>query len=1053
MNAPLVHGHDQPRKALPNPGADKLPPPPPGEHQNGYQPPAPPPKFHFDHQPQSPQLSLSPPLLDRSPSLDNLGRDLHALPPTPTSPSASSISGEARVKKSNPLIDLIETEKVYVDQLTGIIRKVASAWSRSNLPPPDLDIMFRSLEAIFKANRSLLARLKEIGTNPSSPKALGDLLMRWIDELEPPYTAYCERFCSGFDTWDPVRSNDRLPTMLASFSVVNPPPIPPTGPAHPSEPPIWTLDELFLIPKARLKYYRKLYGRLLKGTQPGRSDHRLLVGAADKLDKLVALVDSRAGIRPTRTLPPPIETEDEVVIGGSFRESHDGRGAALPPPPEPDFAHGSDSSSARGSNSSIPVRSSADTGNTSLHGRSEHGVLSIPISDLERRLSTDRCLDIFTMKPKQVKLQMDPPSLSFKREMRVSAETYIRFVPRSTGVEVSHPRGRIFILSDLFLTSELIPSHERNSDADMWLLYPPLAGKHLKVAAVDGQDNAVQVTIMRKEKLILEFESRQVRDRVMSEFLECIEFATAIAPSSKHPVPPLPNLNGLPKSPSAPLGPPREPPPSSSSTPDFHSSNSHSHSHSHSHSRSPPPPGGATSPVTSPLMSAFQNARISSSRDSDPVPRSGAGTPMSSRSGRDSSKLSSPPGGIGIGGGGGQEVMQRDGAQRSPSITMHESPAGPGYPRRTSSQAQHFQAGLPSHPGPGPGGPYPPPRGFGPGQVMPPGPGQVMPPGPGQSFGPGQIMQPAPRQMPGPGQIMPPGPGQFMPPGPGSFIPPQRAGSAGPLGGSRPPGPYQQQQQQQQQPFGNGRPPPQPGQGYHPGGGPGGPPNPPYASVPPRAPSDPSFQGGVRRVQSNHSLASQHQNQGGGGGGFNPNAPPMPPQQQPGQFPPRQESLPPLHAPQARALLPSTHMSTREVSMAAQSFDEPSPPGSPVFETPVHTGPVTTTVSAQMKCKVFLKQQHAQWKSLGSAKLKLFRQDPTNVKQLVVEAEDKNKSMLISTIVLADGVERVGKTGVAIELSDNGARTGIVYMIQLRNDKSAGGFFEMLIQGSDRSGR
>lgn len=142
--------------------------------------------------------------------------------------------------------------------------------------------------------------------------------------------------------------------MLASFSVANPPPIPSTGPAHPSEPPIWTLDELFLIPKARLKYYRKLYGRLLKGTQPGRSDHRLLVGAADKLDKLVALVDSRAEIRPTRTLPPPIETEDEVVIGGSFRESHDGHGAALPPPPEPDFAHGSDSSSARGSNSSIP---------------------------------------------------------------------------------------------------------------------------------------------------------------------------------------------------------------------------------------------------------------------------------------------------------------------------------------------------------------------------------------------------------------------------------------------------------------------------------------------------------------------------------------------------------------------------------------------------------------------------------------------------------------------------------------------------------------------------
>jgi hypothetical protein len=104
-----------------------------------------------------------------------------------------------------------------------------------------------------------------------------------------------------------------------------------------------------------------------------------------------------------------------------------------------------------------------------------------------------------------------------------------------------------------------------------------------------------------------------------------------------------------------------------------------------------------------------------------------------------------------------------------------------------------------------------------------------------------------------------------------------------------------------------------------------------------------------------------------------------------------------------------------------------------------------------MKCKVFLQQQHAQWKSLGSAKLKLYQQDPTNIKQLVVEAENKEKSVLISTIVLTDGVERVGKTGVAIELSDKGTRTGIVYMIQLRNEKSAGGLFDSLLAGSDRA--
>jgi len=58
--------------------------------------------------------------------------------------------------------------------------------------------------------------------------------------------------------------------------------------------------------------------------------------------------------------------------------------------------------------------------------------------------------------------------------------------------------------------------------------------------------------------------------------------------------------------------------------------------------------------------------------------------------------------------------------------------------------------------------------------------------------------------------------------------------------------------------------------------------------------------------------------------------------------------------------------------------------------------------------------------------------------------------MLISTIVLTDGVERVGKTGVAIEISDQGTRTGIVYMIQLRNELSAGGLYDSLLVGTSR---
>lgn len=59
-------------------------------------------------------------------------------------------------KKVNPLVDLIGTEKSYVDLLAAIIRRVAAAWSRSNFPPPELDAMFRAVEVVYRANRSLL---------------------------------------------------------------------------------------------------------------------------------------------------------------------------------------------------------------------------------------------------------------------------------------------------------------------------------------------------------------------------------------------------------------------------------------------------------------------------------------------------------------------------------------------------------------------------------------------------------------------------------------------------------------------------------------------------------------------------------------------------------------------------------------------------------------------------------------------------------------------------------------------------------------------------------
>lgn len=140
-----------------------------------------------------------------------------------------------------------------------------------------------------------------------------------------------------------------------------------------------------------------------------------------------------------------------------------------------------------------------------------------------------------------------------------------------------------------------------------------------------------------------------------------------------------------------------------------------------------------------------------------------------------------------------------------------------------------------------------------------------------------------------------------------------------------------------------------------------------------------------------------------------------------------------------------------DIKSGKNKTDSYSPPPSP--EVDVKTlKPEKVRLSAQMRCKVFIKHGHQAWKSLGSGGLKLYTESPSNFKQLVVES-DKAKSLLISNYVLLDAVERVGKTGIAVEMSDNGKRTGIIYLIQLKSENSVRGLFDELVKNSGRDVR
>lgn len=106
--------------------------------------------------------------------------------------------------------------------------------------------------------------------------------MRWVQDLEPPYRAYCEGYMNGFDEYPPFAENKAVDKILNDISLQKRRRI--------------TIDYLFQKPFGRLRYYQKLYSRLFESTEPGRSDHDLLKDANDRLNNLINLYETRKNV-------------------------------------------------------------------------------------------------------------------------------------------------------------------------------------------------------------------------------------------------------------------------------------------------------------------------------------------------------------------------------------------------------------------------------------------------------------------------------------------------------------------------------------------------------------------------------------------------------------------------------------------------------------------------------------------------------------------------------------------------------------------------------------
>lgn len=916
----------------------------------------------------------------------------------------SPLKDRSRQKKANPLQDLIETETAFVVELSKIIRKVASAWSRTNFPPPELDTMFRNVEAIYRVNRTFLKSLKDIGPEPSSPRALGDLLMRWIDDLEAPYERYCDNYFVDFDTWPAVQGNTKLAGLLAEIS-------PSTN--EDGSPVVysdkkrqagetWTLDQLFILPQTRLRYYKKLYARLLKSTHAGRSDHRLLLGANEKLDELLEKSKKRISMSLLDDAPMAAQEraarEVAAIANGSYDTSisatssssgHQSRGKAsepnaflsdklgkldfsgtaladalnAPPSPLPSGespltpiipGQRAQPPPLMGSASAVPAPLSGDD----VSIPQTNGTLS-PADDLERLTDMSRVLDLFTMKPKKCQLRINPPTLPFKRGMRKRADAVIDFTPLSTGAPLTWRRGHIILLTDLFLVCESmtpIEQQEQNMGPDaMWLLFPPLAGKHLRVS--DGPGNSLDITILKKETLTVQVSSTEEKEQWKRAFQDCNDFATnmglKIATSNPSTMKSLP----------APILSPLiavTPSPSNDGSVGLGLADG----------------SRAISPATTVGREQSWNSTSS-------FPKvKGGNFPGDNRDGRLAMPASnaptrspSPSQGMGFG----------TNSRLSPSS---DAGMNDGRPQGSFSSDGRASPGISSNLRPMQNNGGPPRIGL---NVLSTSPSSVAsPPTSSRPAYPLGLQQQQQQGGPMRRPMHPPG-------GPGPQF--SRAPSPNP---------------NQQRPFVNG----------------GGPPPSSYP-MPPRMPPIPPSESDNPQADRNRRPREPSRR---------PSAPNLREQHSEAVTPPVRTRSASSVGSNGGLKKPSEMM--KDGDLKSHTADDYSPPSSPKL------GPTTSTVSAQMRCRLYLKQSHAQWKALGNARLKLYHLMPANERQLVVENDRKT---MISTIVLSDGVERVGKVGVAVEISDQGNRTGIIYMLQLRSEESAQGLFGELIADSGRT--
>ncbi|CAG8594118.1 10666_t:CDS:10 [Acaulospora morrowiae] len=381
--------------------------------------------------------------------------------------------------KANPIVDLLETEDEYVKDLKILIQRITTSWTHDNPPPPELDKMFCLINDIFKENENFYSSLSKIDLDPKnlrSAQEIADVLMVWVDQMEGVYSKYYQEYRKGFDSWPEIEANESLQKILNDITTEKNQPV--------------MLDYFFELPLKRIYYYKKLYARIYKNSEPGRADYELLTNANQRIDHLLELEKQaiKNAIRPRDKIPQNIEQND-----------------------------------------------SKHQKNRSLSAPQEAPIFTL--QDLEATLDTSRVVDLFTKKPKPIKVNLQPPHLPFYRELKLH-DDFIVILP---DVYKAHVKAHLFLLSDLLLICQKLSPEEKkkNPTKEYWLLYPPMSGRHLSVLDIhDNKEDLFQITVFKKTDLVIFAENKGLKQVWLREIVDMIEFTVNIGVLARSPTKP-----------------------------------------------------------------------------------------------------------------------------------------------------------------------------------------------------------------------------------------------------------------------------------------------------------------------------------------------------------------------------------------------------------------------------------------------------------------------------------------------------------------------------------